>query len=170
MIKLPEIQVGVASSQNMERPEKSSTSAAKFTFNKHLLRTYYVWNLYLLHVFVFFNNLKFLFGVGCAGSLLPHWLFSQRAGVTLHCIVQASRSGLFCCGAQTRGRQTLVVAARGLNSYGSQALERRRNRYGQRAELLHSMWDPPGSGIQLEPPALVGGFLTTEPSGKPLMS
>ena len=110
--------------------------------------------------FFFFSNLKILFGFGCAGSLLLHWLFSQRAGVTLHCVVQASRSGFFCCGAQTQGRQTSVVAARGLSSYGSQALEHRRNSYGQRAELLHSMWDPPGSGIQLEPPALMGGFLT----------
>ena len=120
--------------------------------------------------FFFFSNLKILFGFGCAGSLLLHWLFSQRAGVTLHCVVQASRSGFFCCGAQTQGRQTSVVAARGLSSYGSQALEHRRNSYGQRAELLHSMWDPPGSGIQLEPPALMGGFLTTGPSGKPLTS
>ena len=29
------------------------------------------------------------------------------------------------------------------------------------------MWDLPGSGIEPESPAWTGGFLTTEPSGKP---
>ena len=35
------------------------------------------------------------------------------------------------------------------------------------AELLHSMWDPPGSGIEPVCPASAGGFFATEPPGKP---
>ena len=34
------------------------------------------------------------------------------------------------------------------------------------AWLLHSMWDPPGSGIKPVSPALAGRFFTTEPPGK----
>ena len=122
----------------------------------------------LFHVLVFLLIIFML--LGCAGSLLLHWLFSQQTGVTRHCTVQASCSGFSCCGAQAQGHQTSVVAARGLSSRGPQALEHRHSSYGQWAELLHGMWDLPGSGIQLEPPALVRGFLTTEPSEKPLMS
>ena len=36
-----------------------------------------------------------------------------------------------------------------------------------RAQLLHGMWDLPGSEIEPMSPALAGGFFTTEPSGKP---
>ena len=32
------------------------------------------------------------------------------------------------------------------------------------------MWDLPGSGIELESPALLGRFFTNEPPGKPLTS
>ena len=34
-------------------------------------------------------------------------------------------------------------------------------------QLLHGLWDPPGLVIEPVPPALAGGFLTTEQSGKP---
>ena len=37
----------------------------------------------------------------------------------------------------------------------------------QQAELLWGMWDLLGSGIELESPALVDGFFTTELPGKP---
>ena len=36
----------------------------------------------------------------------------------------------------------------------------------QGAQLLHSMWDLPGPGIEPVLPALAGGFLTTAPPGK----
>ena len=52
-----------------------------------------------------------------------------------------------CCRARTLGLA-------GLSSCGS------------RAWLLHSTWDPPGSGIEPESPALAGGLLTTAPPGK----
>ena len=35
------------------------------------------------------------------------------------------------------------------------------------ALLLPSTWDLPGPGIEPLSPALAGGFLTTEPPGKP---
>ena len=60
-----------------------------------------------------------------------------------------------------------VVVARGLNSCGSRALERRLSSCGTRAQLLRGMWDLPGTGLEPVSPALAGGFLTTEPPGKP---
>ena len=33
--------------------------------------------------------------------------------------------------------------------------------------MLHGMWDLPGSGTESVSPALVGGFFTAEPPGKP---
>ena len=38
---------------------------------------------------------------------------------------------------------------------------------GSRAQLLRSMRDPPRPGLEPVSPALVGGFLTTAPPGKP---
>ena len=60
-----------------------------------------------------------------------------------------------------------VVVAHGLSSCGSRALERRFSSCGAWAQLLHSMWDLPGLGLKPVSPALVGGFLTTVPPGKP---
>ena len=37
---------------------------------------------------------------------------------------------------------------------------------GTPAELLCSVWDLPGPGIEPVTPALAGGFFSTEPSGK----
>ena len=37
---------------------------------------------------------------------------------------------------------------------------------GSWAQLLRSMWDLHGPGIEPTPPALAGGFLTAGPSGK----
>ena len=64
------------------------------------------------------------------------------------------RTGFSSCGA-------------GLSSCGSWALERRLSSCGARAQLLRSMWDLPGLGLEHVSPALVGGFLTTAPPGKP---
>ena len=38
---------------------------------------------------------------------------------------------------------------------------------GSRAQLLHSMWDPPRPGLEPVSPALTGGLSTTAPPGKP---
>ena len=57
--------------------------------------------------------------------------------------------------------------AYGLNSFGSWALEHRLYSCDARAQLLHNMWDFPGSEIEPMSSVLAGGFFTTEPSGKP---
>ena len=36
--------------------------------------------------------------------------------------------------------------------------------------VAHGMWDLPGPGIELVSPALAGGFLTTVPPKKPLLT
>ena len=38
---------------------------------------------------------------------------------------------------------------------------------GSWAELLYCMWDLPGAEIEPMPPALIDGFFTAEPTGKP---
>ena len=59
-----------------------------------------------------------------------------------------------------------VVAVLGLSSCGSQTLKHRLNSCDAQAELLCRMWDLPGPGIKPMPPALAGGFFTTEPPGR----
>ena len=79
-----------------------------------------------------------------------------------------------CCRAWALGAQASVVVARGLqqlwhvgfSSCGSWALECRLSSCGAQAQLLHSMWDLPGPGLEPMSPALAGRFLTTVPPGK----
>ena len=71
------------------------------------------------------------------------------------------------CRAWALGTQASVVVARRLSSCGLQALELRLSSCGTRAYLLHSVWDPPGPGLELVSPASAGRFLTTVPPGKP---
>ena len=73
----------------------------------------------------------------------PLWRRGARAS---HC------GGLSCCGAR---------------ALGTRAPERRLSSCGARAQLLRSMWDPPGPGLEPVSPPLAGGFLTTVPPGKP---
>ena len=68
-------------------------------------------------------------------------------------------------GLQAHGLQQLWHA--GSVSCGSQALEDRLSSCGARVQLLRSMWDLPGPGLEPMSPALAGGFSTTEPPGKP---
>ena len=64
-----------------------------------------------------------------------------------------------------------VAAAHGLgvNSCGSRTLEHRLGSCGMLAQLLCSIWDLPGSGIEPVSPALAGRFFTTKPPGKPCL-
>ena len=83
---------------------------------------------------------------------------------------------------------TLVAGCRLLSlqstALGASGLQQRRP-WAQRVQLLGSraqdlslprldsaalcrLWDLPGSGLKSVPPALAGGFFTTEPPGKPL--
>ena len=112
----------------------------------------------------------YLFIFGCIGSLLlcAGFLQLRRAGATLCCSAQASHCGGFsCCRARALGVRTSVVVAHGLSSCGSRALERRLSSCGTRAQLLCSMWNLPGPGLEPMSPALAGGFLTIVPPRKP---
>ena len=57
-----------------------------------------------------------------------------------------------------------------LSSYGSWALGHRFNSCSAQAQLPHSMWDLSRPGIKPVSPASTGGFFTTEPSGRLLIS
>ena len=53
-----------------------------------------------------------------------------------------------------KSEQTSIVTACGLSSCGSRLLEHRFSSCSIQAQLLHSMWDLPGSGIKPMSPAL----------------
>ena len=62
------------------------------------------------------------------------FLLLQLAGATLHCAAWASHCGGFsCCKVWALGVRASVVVARGLNSCGSRALERRLSSCGAQA-------------------------------------
>ena len=65
--------------------------------------------------------------------------------------------------------QSTGSRAHGLSSYGSRVLDHRPVAAVHADELLCSMWDLPGPGIEPVSPALAGRFFTTEPPGKPLL-
>ena len=91
----------------------------------------------------------------------------RRAGTTLPCGARASHcSGFSCWGAQALGTRASVVVARGFGSCGLRTPERRLSSCGAQAQLLRSMWDLPGPGLESLSPALAGGFLTTAPPRK----
>ena len=93
-----------------------------------------------LFFFFFFNIYTFIL-------LLLRWPFSR-----------GGEWGLLCCGA----RASLCAAGalgRGLGSCGFPALEHRLIICDTAAELLHSLWDLPGSGMEPVPPALAGGLV-----------
>ena len=103
------------------------------------------------------------------------YLFLAEVGLccfvraTLHCSAQASHcDGFSCWGAWALGTWSLVVAASGLTSFHSQALERRLSSWGTWAKLLCNMWNPPRLGIKAVSSMLVGRFLSAEPPGKSL--
>ena len=67
----------------------------------------------------------------------------------------------------------LSTGCMGFNNCGTQAqwlsspaLGHRLKSCGAQAQLLYSIWDLPGSGIEPVSPALAGEFFTTEPPGK----
>ena len=100
--------------------------------------------------------------------ILINLFYLFLAVLGLCCCARASHCGGFsCCRAQALGARAPVVVARGLSSCGWWALERRLSSCGAWAQLLRSMWDLPGPGLEPVSPALAGGFLTTAPPGKP---
>ena len=88
-----------------------------------------------------FSN--YLFICGCAGPLFLRGFFSScsKWGLLSHCI---------------RG----LVAEHRFQAH-------QLSNCGAWASLLRGMWVLPGPGIEPVSPALAGGFLTTEPPGKP---
>ena len=102
--------------------------------------------------------------MGCIGVFVASrgFLWLPQAGTTLCCGVWASHCGGFFCW------QSLSSRRAGFSRCGSRAVERRLSIGGARAQLLHGMWDLPGPGLKPVSPALAGGFLTTEPPGKPM--
>ena len=69
-------------------------------------------------------------------------LLSSCRASTSHC------SGFSCCGAQALRHSSLAVAAHGLSSCVSWALEHSLSSWGTRAWLLCGIWDLPRSGIE----------------------
>ena len=105
-----------------------------------------------------------------------HWVFVAARWLSL-VAESGGYSSLRCAGFSLRWllllrsmgsrAQASVVVARRLSSCGSWALEHRLSSCGTQAQLLCSMWDLPGPGLQPMSPALAGGFLTTAPPGNP---
>ena len=143
----------------------------KSPFNQIL---FYLLQNHKLHLFsVCFLTYLFVFIFGCVVSslLCAGFLQLRRVGATLRCGARASHCGGFsCCRAQAPGARASVVVACGLSSCGLRALEHRLSSCGARAQLLRSMWDLPGPGLEPVSPALAGGFLTTVSPGKSLQS
>ena len=148
-----------------------------------LVALIYSSDIYLI-IFLSFKIYIYLFLVAVGSSLLHvGFLQLRRAGATLCCGARVSHCGGFsCCGARALGAQASVVVACGLQSRGSgvvacglrscdsRALERRLSSCGAWAQLPRGMWDFPGPGLEPMSPALAGGFLTTVPPGKSLVS
>ena len=80
---------------------------------------------------------------------------ASRGYSSLRCM-GFSCSGFSCGGAQALGTRASVVAAHGLSSCGSRALEHRLASCGTQAQLLRGMWDLPGPGLEPVFPALAG--------------
>ena len=95
----------------------------------------------LRYLFTFFQWLCWVFIATCWLSLVA---------------VSGSYSSLGCVGFSL---QWLCLWSRGSRVPGPSS-------YGAWAYLPHSTWDLPWPGIEPVTPALVGGFLTTGPSGK----
>ena len=124
------------------------------------LKFFFTFKYAILCFTTLFLNFIYLF-LAVLGLCCCAWAFSSCGKRASHC------SGFSCCRARALGMRASVVVARGLSSCGLWALERRLSSCGTRAQLLRSMWDLPGPGLEPMSPALAGRFLTTAPPGKP---
>ena len=91
-------------------------------------------------------------------------------GATLPCSARASHCGGFsCCGARAVGVWASVVVAHGLSSCSLRAVEHKCSSCWMG---LVAPWHVGSSWTGIEPmsPALAGGFLTTAPPGKSLIT
>ena len=97
------------------------------------------------------------------------WVFVAACRLSL-VAVSRGYSSLQCTGFSLQWLlllQSMGSRCVGFSSCGSRSLERRLSSCGARAQLLRSMWDLPGPGLEPVSPALAGGFLITVPPGKP---
>ena len=122
---------------------------------------------YNMNYVLFKNNVIYLSIFVCVGF---SWLLVLSPVLVSQGYSSVAVSGLLIAVAflvedRLQAMRTSVVAACGLSSCGSWALEHRLNR-GAWAQLFHGMWDLPGSGIEPMSLALAGGFLTTGPPEK----
>ena len=106
-----------------------------------------------------------------------HWVFLAVSRLSLVAVSRGYSSlwctgfSLWCAGLSLRWLLLLRTTGprrAGFSSCGMRALERRLSSCGAQAELLRSMWDLPGPGLEPMSPALAGGFPTTAPPGKPI--
>ena len=105
---------------------------------------------------------------------MPVWVFVAAPGLFSGFGELGLLSG--CTGAQaclcsgvscSRAR---ALGLTGFSSGSSRALEHRLNCCGAEAWVLCGLWDLLGPGMEPMSPALAGGFITTEPPGKPLIA
>ena len=115
--------------------------------------------------------LKFYLFIYLFIYLWLRWVFVAARGLAL-VAVSWGYSSLWCAGFSLQWLLLLQSTGSrrvGFSSCGSWALECRLSSCGTQAQLLHSMWDLPGPGLEPMSPALAGGFLTTAPQGKLLV-
>ena len=96
------------------------------------------------------------------------WVFVAVCGLPL-VAASGGHSSLRCAGFALRWLLPLRTTDSrhlGFCSCGLRALECRLSSCDARAQLLRSIWDPSGPGLEPMSPALAGGLPTTAPSGK----
>ena len=110
---------------------------------------------------------SFCFSIYLFLAVLSFCCYTGFSLVAVHKLLIAVTSTVAEHGFQ--GTRASVVVARGLSGWGSQALEHETlSTCGVWAQLLHSMWDLPGSGTGPMSPALADGLFTTNHLGSPL--
>ena len=116
------------------------------TFILLLLFPYYI---YVPHILFYFLINLFIYFWLC-------WVFIAAHRLSL-VVASGGYSSLRCAGFSLQW--LLLLQSTGSRRAGFSSC-------GARAQLLHSMWDLPGSGLEPVSPALAGRFLTTVPPGK----
>ena len=161
------VMVGSALPKQQDKPQSANTfqDSACIIFAKNpLAKARHMANPHLIKVafckiYLFMLNWVFTTGFSLVAESKDHSLVAMcRLLTAMASLVVEHR---------LQGMQTLAVAAHGLSSCSSQALEQGFSNCSTWAQLFHGMWDTPGPGIESASPALAGGFFTTEPPGKP---
>ena len=109
-------------------------------------------------IIILFNFLNLFIYFWLCWVLIAAWVFLklQREGATpkLWCSGFSLWWPLLIMEHGLQGTQASAVAACGLNSCSSWALEHRLNSRGAGAQFLRGMWDPPGLGVEPVSPIL----------------